>query len=348
MMKNNTGEASLGKDIDNTRIAIIEKKRCKPKKCGLECKRNCPVNKTGKLCINVEKTMPMAAVAESLCIGCGICVKKCPFEAIKIINLPKGIPSQTVHRYGPNQFKLFRLPEPCLGGVLGLVGTNGIGKTTALKILSNKLQPNLGNFTDPPTWEDIVRFFRGSELQGYFTKILEDDYKAALKPQYVDEIPNQVKGKCGALINKADKRGIKEEIIDIFELRSTLDKEIKVLSGGELQRLAIAVAIMQNVNIYMFDEPTSYLDVKQRLTISNEIRKVSTLNNFTNYVIVVEHDLSILDYMSDKVCCLYGSPAAYGVVSMPMNVREGINAFLAGFVGSDNVRFRENELSFKV
>jgi ATP-binding cassette subfamily E protein 1 len=95
----------------------------------------------------------------------------------------------------------------------------------------------------------------------------------------------------------------------------------------------------------MFDEPSSYLDVKQRLKAARMIR---ALLNAHTYVIVVEHDLSILDYMSDFICCLYGAPGAYGVVTMPMSVRAGINVFLAGFIPSENMRFREDELNFKV
>lgn len=67
-----------------------------------------------------------------------------------------------------------------------------------------------------------------------------------------------------------------------------------------------------------------------------------------SYVIVVEHDLSVLDYLSDFICVLYGVPGAYGVVTMPFSVREGINIFLAGFVPTENLRFREVSLSFKV
>ena len=71
----------------------------------------------------------------------------------------------------------------------------------------------------------------------------------------------------------------------------------------------------------MFDEPSSYLDVKQRLKAARGIRG---LLSSQNYVIVVEHDLSVLDYLSDFICCLYGLPGAYGVVTMPFSVREGI------------------------
>lgn len=106
-----------------------------------------PVNKTGKLCIEVTAESKISHISEELCIGCGICVKKCPFDAIAIINLPSNLDKDTTHRYGPNSFKLHRLPTPRPGQVLGLVGSNGTGKTTALRVLAGKLKPNLGKFT---------------------------------------------------------------------------------------------------------------------------------------------------------------------------------------------------------
>lgn len=110
-----------------------------------------------------------------LIIGCGICTKKCPFGAITIINLPTNLDTEVTHRYAANSFKLHRLPSPRPGQVLGLVGTNGIGKSTALRILSGKVKPNLGQFDNPPDWQAVLKHFRGSELQGYFTKVLEDN-----------------------------------------------------------------------------------------------------------------------------------------------------------------------------
>lgn len=328
-----------------TRIAIVSNDRCKPKRCHQQCKKSCPVVRMGKLCIEVSPASKIAYISETLCIGCGICSKKCPFEAITIINLPSNLEKETTHRYSANSFKLHRLPIPRPGEVLGLVGTNGIGKSTALKILAGKQKPNLGRFNNPPDWQEILLHFRGSELQNYFTKILEDDLKAIIKPQYVDQIPKAVKGSVQSILDRKNEMDNQEHICEQLDLSTVLDRNVDELSGGELQRFACAVVCIQRADIYMFDEPSSYLDVKQRLKCALTIR---SLLGDDRYIIVVEHDLSVLDYLSDYICCLYGSPGAYGVVTMPFSVREGINIFLDGFVPTENLRFRDTSLVFKV
>ncbi|CCH61911.1 hypothetical protein TBLA_0F03760 [Henningerozyma blattae CBS 6284] len=334
----------------NARIAIVNGDRCKPKKCRQECKRSCPVVKTGKLCIEVTPTSKIAFISEILCIGCGICVKKCPFDAITIINLPTNLESQVAHRYSANSFKLHRLPTPRPGQVLGLVGTNGIGKSTALKILAGKQKPNLGRYESPPEWQEIIKYYRGSELQNYFTKMLEDDIKAIIKPQYVDNIPRAIKGpiqKVGELLKhrmEKDSEDVKR-YIKILQLDHVLNREIEKLSGGELQRFALGMTCVQDADVYMFDEPSSYLDVKQRLNAAQIIRDMLAP---TKYVICVEHDLSVLDYLSDFVCIIYGVPSVYGVVTLPSSVREGINIFLDGHIPSENLRFRSEALQFRL
>ena len=264
-----------------------------------------------------------------------MCIKRCPFQAIKIINLPKGLESQVTHRYGANSFKLHRLPVPRAGQVLGLVGTNGIGKSTALRILSGNMRPNLGKFAEPPEWKEVLKHFRGSELQQFFTRMLEENMKALIKVQYVDSVAKQpsINTKIvQRVLRVRDKKDLFEHAVEQLELGKVLERQVGQLSGGELQRFIIGLTCVQECDIYMFDEPSSYLDVKQRLNAARMIRSMLADHK---YVIVVEHDLSILDYLSDFVCCLYGSPGAYGVVTMPFSVREGINIFLAGYVPTE-------------
>uniref|UniRef100_A0A915JLS4 4Fe-4S ferredoxin-type domain-containing protein n=1 Tax=Romanomermis culicivorax TaxID=13658 RepID=A0A915JLS4_ROMCU len=264
-----------------TRIAIVDPDRCKPKNCGLPCKKSCPVNRMGKLCIEVLATSKIATISEELCIGCGICVKKCPYGAISIINLPSNLAKETTHRYSANSFKLHRLPTPRPGEILGLVGTNGIGKSTALKILAGKLKPNLGRFNEPPEWLEILTYFRGSELQNYFTKILEDNLKAVIKPQYVDQIPKAVKGTVEQMLEKKDDLKNQEQVCESLDLLNLKSREIDKLSGGELQRFAIAILCIQKADVYMFDEPSSYLDVKQRLKAALTIRSLVLADKFS-------------------------------------------------------------------
>lgn len=346
-------------DEDRLRIAIVDSNRCRPRRCNQECKKYCPVNKTGKHCISAAPSAKQAAIAENLCIGCGICVKRCPFNAIIIINLPKDLTKELSHRYSQNGFKLHRLPMPRPGTVLGLIGTNGIGKSTALKILSGKLKPNLGRYSEPPDWQEILKYWRGSSLQNYFTDLLEDKLKTTTKPQYVDMIPKQVKGTVGDMVARKDERGVADEFMKLLELDHLKDRDIADLSGGELQRFAICIVCVMNCQVYMFDEPSSYLDVRQRLKVAHLVRGMVLLPSLGNdedhpqgdaskYVIVVEHDLSVLDYMSDQVSCLWGAAGVYGVVTTPASVRAGINMFLDGYVPTENLRFREVSLTFRV
>ncbi|MCK4668735.1 4Fe-4S binding protein, partial [Candidatus Bathyarchaeota archaeon] len=188
-----------------TRIAVLDADKCKPKRCNRICYRFCPMVRTHKETITFENNK--AVIVEALCSGCGICVKKCPFKAISIVNLPDELEVECSYRFGQNAFKLYRLPTPSSSIVLGLLGQNGIGKSTTLKILSGEVKLNLGDFGNPPEWDEIIRHFRGSTLQDYFQKLSEVKLKVSHKPQYVDKIPKVISGKVGELLEKVDERG---------------------------------------------------------------------------------------------------------------------------------------------
>ncbi|KAL1538001.1 ABC transporter E member 2 [Salvia divinorum] len=253
--------------------------------------------------------------------------------------------SDTIHRFGPNSFKLQSLPVPKPGQVLGLVGNNGIGKTTSLKLLSGKVEPNLGRFNNPPDWQEILDHFKGTELHNYFTHVLQDNLEVVFKSQYVDRIPKHFQGNVGEILSLRYQRDMKQELPVDLELIQIMDRNVEDLSGGELQMFAIAFYAGRSVDIYFFDEPSTYLDVKQRVKAAQVVRSLVRPNN---YVIVVEHDLSVLDYLSDSICCFYGNPGVYGVVTLPFSAREGINIFLTGFVPAENLRFRDESITFKV
>ncbi len=319
------------------RIAVHDKDRCKPKDCNYLCMRMCPVVRTGGECITISEEDKKVIISETLCTGCGICVKKCPYRAIKIINLPEEI-GDPVHQYGINGFRLYNIPTP-RKAVVGIVGCNGIGKSTALKILAGQVIPNLG--TDA-SWEDILLKFKGREIQGYLEGLANHDVKAMMKPQYVESIPNIVKGSVEDILEKSDERGEMRNIIKELDLKNSLSKDVKSLSGGELQRIAIAACILKDADMYLIDEPSSYLDVKERLNVARVIRNIKD-----KYVFVVEHDLAVLDYLSDHMHVIFGVKGAYGIISNIMGVRVGINEYLSGFLRSENMRFRQ-EIKFDV
>ena len=324
-----------------TRVAVLDADRCKPKRCNRICYRFCPIVRTKVEAIRFENEK--AVIVESLCTGCGICVKKCPFKSISIVNLPDELEKDCSYRFGENSFKLFRLPTPSPGLVLGLLGQNGTGKTTTLKILSGDIKINLGNYQNPPNWNEIIQHFKGSTLQDYFLNMSENKLRVSHKPQYVDKIPRAVSGKAGELLEKVDERGVVEKVAEQLELKQVWDRPIDVLSGGELQRLAVAAAMCREANVYLFDEPSSYLDVKQRLVVAKAIR---SLKSDQKVIIVAEHDLAIIDYLSDQICVFYGEPGVYGIVSNVHGVRTGINIYLEGYIPDENVRFRKEPIIF--
>ena len=294
--------------------------------------------------ITIDEKTKKPIMSEELCSGCGICTNRCPFNAVSIINLPEAL-DEPIHRYGQNMFELFRLPNVKEGSVVGILGPNGIGKSTIIRILSGELKPNLGNYEEDVSWDDIINFFKGSQLQSYFKKLSKGDIKVVHKPQMVDLLPKFVKGNVKDLLEGVNERGAMDEVLDSLELRSILERNISNLSGGELQRVAIAAAVLREADFYYFDEPTSWLDVKQRL---NAVKVVRNLAEENKSVMVIEHDLATLDAISDYVHVLYGQPGGYGVVSKMRGVRVGINAYIHGFLREENIRFRKQPIVFDV
>lgn len=327
------------------RICVVEREKCFPTKCGdYLCKKLCPVNRTGKDCIVVSDEDKKVRIDESLCTGCGICPKRCPFGALHIVNLPEALEREPIHRYGENQFELFSLPTPVFGKVVGVVGRNAVGKSTAIKILAGVLKPNLGKIGEEASFKELVEYFKGSEIQIFLEKVRDKKISISYKPQQVDLIPKKFAGKVGDLLRGVNENGKMDEIVEELDLVHILDRKLSEISGGELQRVAIAATVLKKANLYIFDEPTSYMDIKQRLKVSRFIRNLA---NPETAVLVIEHDLIILDYMTDLVHIMYGREGVYGIVSGLKNTREGINTFLEGYLREENIRFRDYAIKFE-
>ncbi|MDV0444908.1 Vitamin B12 import ATP-binding protein BtuD [Methanimicrococcus sp. At1] len=324
------------------RIAVLNKDKCQPRQCSKECYKYCPRVRTGDETILFSEDDGKAVITESLCSGCGICVKKCQFGAIMIIGLPESLEYPT-HRYGQNGFALYGLPVPQQGKVTGILGPNGIGKSTAVQILSGALIPNFGE--EETSWEKVLSHYSGTALGDYFKLASSGSLKVSQKPQYVDLIPKAFKGKTSDLLNKANTSGRLDEVIEKLEMKDIMDRDIAALSGGELQKVAIAACIVKEADFYFFDEISSYLDIYQRINAARLIQDLAKEKNKS--VLVVEHDLAILDMLADTVHLAYGTPAGYGVMTMPKSVRVGINQYIKGYLPEENIRIRDEAIRFE-
>ncbi|MBU90364.1 ribosome biogenesis/translation initiation ATPase RLI [Candidatus Woesearchaeota archaeon] len=324
------------------RIAVVDNEKLKDKEKNLYIQSLCPVNRSGVECITVEKD-GFLKIDEATCIGCGICTKAAP-NAIKIVNLPEVLDKTPIHRYGENKFALYSLPTPLFGKVVGVLGVNGIGKSSSISVLGGLLKPNFGELDKKADYKEIIDFFKGSETQAFFEKVEKKEIKVSYKPQHVDFIPKKTKGKVKDLLKKVDEKGKLEEVAKELEIFDILDNNIEKISGGELQRVAIAATVLKKSNLYIFDEPTSYLDIKQRMNVSRFIRNLS---DEKTAVIVVEHDLIIFDYMTDVAHIMYGSEDVYGSVSGFKPTKNAINVYLGGYLKEENIRFRDKKVKFE-
>ncbi len=320
------------------RIAILLSDRCHPKECQWECQAYCPPVRMGQECI-VEGPLGKPVISETLCIGCGICVHKCPFDAIKILNTPEADESEIVHRYGYNGFRLYRLPLPPPQGITGLLGPNGTGKSTALRLLAGAEVPNLGEYGAPGSWARVLEHYRGTALRAHFERVAKGELRSVVKPQYVDRLADEP----GTVLDYVRAAGGNApRVLDELGLGAMGDRPLAELSGGHLQLAAIARTLSTDADLYLIDEPSSYLDIVHRLRVARVLRRLGA----TKSVLVVEHDLGLLDYLADTAHLLYGEAAAFGVISHPLPMRSAINTYLTGYLKDENVRFRTEPVRF--
>ncbi len=325
-----------------TRIAIVDRNLCNPVKCNLECMRNCPANRLRKECtflVNRKtaeryidfkyeytkevRSNSVAFIEPSLSQGCSICAKSCPFHAISVVNLPEAKEEEMVFSYGKNAFSLYGLAIPRTG-ITAIVGENGCGKSTNLKLIAGKL---------------AAQKFPSKEIKEYFEKLEENEL--VYKPQ---EISGEGESrKVGELLEKVDEKGALKEIAELFDLGGIFGRELHQLSGGELQKVVVAAALLKERGTYFLDEPFSFLDYAYRIRLINYL-----IANFAGKkVLMVDHDISLLSYLCKQSHLMFGEAGAYGIVSQVYSTDRAINMFMEGFIGPENMRFREGGISYK-
>tara|TARA_B100001142_G_scaffold311025_1_gene345065 strand:+ start:4 stop:1782 length:1779 start_codon:yes stop_codon:yes gene_type:complete len=325
------------------RVAVLKEDHCQPKKCNDECQTFCPPVRNGQECIIMDEKTGKPHISESLCIGCGICINKCPHDALIIEQLPSELETDMIHRYSMNGFRLFRLPTPSKESVVGILGPNGMGKSTAINALSGRMIPNLGDWLNKEAdWEEVIESLPRGELRDFFISVDKGDIKVALKPQNVDRLPKKIKGTVRELLSRVDERKMFEEMTKELAIDHLLDRTVQQLSGGELQRMAICATLLRDVDVYFFDEPSSYLDIHERMRIVRIIQKLAE----TKRVIVIEHDLAVLDVLADLVHIVYGKKGAFGIFTPARTTRQAINTYLDGFLPEQNVRIRDKPIKF--
>ncbi len=323
------------------RVAILDQERCKPNSnafkylqkyaglCGSEC---------------IQATEEECKILESACPPCLIRAKLCPDDAVKIINLPEELDTDMIHRFSLNGFRLFRLPAPRKRQVVGILGPNGIGKSTAIKLLSGSLRPNLGDWeSTPPDWEEIITMFPRGELRDYLGLVSEGEVTISTKPQHIDKLPKVFDGEVRELLSRVDDRNELETFARELGITHILGRKLGALSGGELQRVAICATLLKEADVYFFDEPSSYLDIYERMRM---VLILQALAERGKRVLVVEHDLAILDVLCDLVHIVYGDKGAYGIFTPSRSTRTAVNAYLDGFLVEENVRIRDKPIRF--
>ncbi|MGI0085820.1 MAG: ATP-binding cassette domain-containing protein, partial [Nitrososphaerales archaeon] len=187
------------------------------------------------------------------------------------------------------------------GEVIGILGANALGKTTFLKILSGLETPTSGN--------------------------VDVSVKVAYKPQYLSaDAETDVISYFRGINKNVDTGLIQSQLITPLNLSKLFEKELKTLSGGELQKVAIVGTLLQDAMIYAFDEPSAFIDVEDRIVLAKAIQRF--VRSMGKTALVIDHDIQLVDIVSDSLMIFSGDPSKEGRAGKPVGKAEGMNAFL--------------------
>jgi len=149
-----------------------------------------------------------------------------------------------------------------------------------------------------------------------------------------------------SLLEKANNGGLEgtaeeEQIIDPIKIKKLYNKSVKNLSGGELQKVAIAACLLQKVDLYALDEPSAFLDVEDRIAIAKMIQRF--VRSYGKTAIIIDHDIQLMDLISDSLVIFEGIPGKEGHATSPKSKAEGMNRFLKSL----DITYRRDETSLR-
>ncbi len=358
------------------KVYLVDYDKCNRRFCGRQCIKKCPITllnarlkpnkKKQEVPIWFQKSTKQIKIKHERCLKCGICVNICPAKAIYVKNiLEEPLELIPTHKYPKinekerenDGFRLYNLPTLVSGKVTGLCGPNGIGKTTVLNIVSGSLKPNFGRMdikSEEIPWNSVINNIKESEMRNHFIALSHGERKIAYKQQVLRVLFEKYQNKTVLEILNSENDGVSskffQNIMDYLDIHTISERFLEQCSGGELQRFAITLVLIKQADIYVIDEPCTFLDVQKRIKLAQLFRERA--QGFGSEkpcpVLVVEHDLAILDYISDIIQLFYGEPHQFGIISRPLTTRKGINAYLDGYLKSDNIEFRETKYGFKI
>ncbi|MCP4760823.1 MAG: ribosome biogenesis/translation initiation ATPase RLI [archaeon] len=342
------------------KIYLVDYSKCAYNSCGRPCITYCPVTLTNKKlkgkkkvypAIDFKKSTSQIIIHSEICLKCGICINKCPSNAIFVKNLVEEDESQQkIHQYAEDSFRLYNLPTLMSGRVTGLCGPNGIGKSTMLNILSMIMKPNFGEFDvdlKKNNWKNIATQIRDSNIRNHFIDNEINRTNISYKLQVLKVLFEKYKDLTVSDIlesSSIDKK-FKNMVFSSLDIQTIENRYLEQCSGGELQRFAIAQVLLSNSDILLIDEPVTFLDVKKRIRLAEMLQKAA--KEYDKAVLVVDHDLTVLDYMSDVIHLFYGEPHKFGIITRVQPVKAGINSYLNGYQKNENVEFRPNKIRFR-
>jgi ATP-binding cassette subfamily E protein 1 len=189
------------------------------------------------------------------------------------------------------------------GEIVVLLGQNGVGKTTFIRMLARQYVADESEFPIP----ELSVSYKPQNIQPRFAGTLQQLLDAKIQDAMAQDMFNEM-------------------VIQPLNLTHLMDRKVKKLSGGELQRVAMALSLGANADLYSIDEPSAFLDAEQRVVIAKIIKRY--IMNTGKTAFVVEHDFIMATYLANRVLVFDGRPGVSTVAREPQTLVRGMNHFL--------------------